>query len=484
MIWSLVKVLLFVAVVAGLTLGASFLMQSGGDIRIAVQSWEVTLGPVQAAIAAVALVVLVWLVLFLVGLLVAVVRFLNGDETALSRYFDRNRERKGFDALAEGMVALASGEAKLALSKASRAERFLGRPHLTNLLAAQAAELAGDTQRATEIYKRLLSDTRTRFVGVRGILRQKLAEGDTDTALKLAEKAFALKPRHEEMQDTLLQLQAGAGDWKGARATLGAKRQSGGLPRDVHRRRDAVLALQEAKVILDDGSSIEAREAAIAANRQSPDLIPAAAMAARSYTAQGNPRHAARVIRKAWEAMPHPDLAAAFAEIAPDETPAERLKRFRFLTDIRPNDEETHLLLAELNIAAKDFAAARRALGELPQTHPTARALALMAAIERGEGSDDAVVRGWLTRALTASRGPQWVCDTCNTVHGDWAPVCDHCGGFDTLSWREPPQPVGHSATGAEMLPLIIGTPASQAPATPVDDAEVVEEEGATQPAN
>ena len=481
MIWSLAKILIFVAVVVGLTLAASYLMQSGGDIRIAVQGWEVTLGPVQAAIAAVALLVLVWLALRIIGLLVAMIRFLNGDETALSRYFDRNRERKGFDALAEGMVALASGEAKLALSKASRAERFLRRPHLTNLLAAQAAELAGDTQRATEIYKRLLSDTRTRFVGVRGILKQKLADGDTDTALKLAEKAFALKPRHEEMQDILLQVQAGAGDWKGARATLGAKRQSGGLPRDVHRRRDAVLALQEAKGILDDGSSIEAREAAIAANRQSPDQIPAAAMAARSYIAQGNPRHATRVLRKAWEAMPHPDLAAAFAEIAPDETPAERLKRFRFLTDIRPGDEETHLLLAELNISAKDFAAARRALGELPQTHPTARALALMAAIERGEGSDDAVVRGWLTRALTASRGPQWVCDTCNTVHGDWTPVCDHCGGFDTLSWREPSQPVGHSATGVEMLPLIVGTPA---PATPVEDAEVVEENPAAQPAN
>ena len=163
MIWSLAKILIFVAVVVGLTLAASYLMQSGGDIRIAVQGWEVTLGPVQAAIAAVALLVLVWLALRIIGLLVAMIRFLNGDETALSRYFDRNRERKGFDALAEGMVALASGEAKLALSKASRAERFLRRPHLSNLLAAQAAELAGDTQRATEIYKRLLSDTRTRL---------------------------------------------------------------------------------------------------------------------------------------------------------------------------------------------------------------------------------------------------------------------------------------------------------------------------------
>lgn len=486
MLWSLVKVLLFVAVVAALTLGAGYLLHTGGPVTLTAAGWEVTLGPLQVLIATVLLVGVVWLVIRLVGLAVAVLRVLNGDETALSRYFVRNRERKGFDALAEGLMAMASGEARAALSKIGRAERYLQRPHLTNLIAAQAAEMAGDTARATEAYKKLLADNRTRFVGVRGILKQKLAEGDTDTALKLAEKAFALKPRHEEMQDTLLQLQAGAGDWKGARATLQAKRNAGSLPRDVHRRRDAVLALQQAKVLEAGGNPQAAGEAAIAANRESPDLIPAAAMAARALTASGNPRQAARVLRKAWEALPHPELAAAFAAIAPDETPQERLKRFRFLTDIRPVAEETKLLIAELNLAAEDFTAARRALGDLPEKHPTARSLTLMAAIERGEGSDDAVVKGWLAKALTASRGPQWVCGRCATPHAAWAPVCESCGGVDTLSWQE--LPPGGGATGAEMLPLIVGSPAPRAPReaeeSPVEEAEVIEPDPPRRAAN
>ncbi len=458
MIWSLLKILMFVVLVAVLTIGTGYLLQTGGDLRIALQGWEVTLGPVQAVIAAVLLLAAIWLLFRLVGILVALVRFFNGDETALTRAFDRSRERKGFEALSESLMALASGEGRVALQRAGKAERYLRRPHLTTLVAAQAAEMAGETGRATEAYKRLLSDERTRFVGVRGILKQKLAEGDTDTALKLAENAFALKPRHEEVQDMLLKLQAGAGDWKGARVTLAAKRQSGALPRDVHRRRDAVLALQEARDLLAAGKSAEARDAAVAANRQSPDLVPAAAMAARAYIAAGDGRHAARVLRKAWESLPHPDLAAAFAEIAPDETPGERITRFRFLTDIRPADEETKLLIAELNLAAQDYAAARKALGDLPDRHPTARVMAIMAAIERGEGSPDAVVRGWLARALTASRGPQWVCDSCNTVHGTWAAVCDQCGTFDSLTWREPPAPA--STPGSEMLPLIVGDPA------------------------
>lgn len=459
MIWSFVKVVLFVALVAGLTLGATYLAETGSGLRISLANTEFSLGPVQMVLAALVLLLLLWLVMKLAGLIVAVLRFINGDETALSRYFDRNRERKGFQALAEGLMAIASGEGKVALSLAAKAERYLGRPELTNLVSAQAAELAGDTGRAAEAYKRLLADDRTRFVGVRGLMRQKLAEGDTATALKLAEKAYALKPRHQDVQDTLLKLQAEKGDWKGARQVLGTKMKQGLLPRDVFRRRDAVLALQEAKEVFSDEAPIEAREAAIAANKQSPDLIPAAVLAARGYVQSGKPKYAARVLKKAWEAQPHPDLAAAFAAIAPEETPAARLRRFETLLAVRPDHEESRLLRAELQLAAEDFPAARRALGDLVESHPTARSLTIMAAIARGEGQDDAVVRGWLARALTASRGPQWVCDKCQNIQSDWTPTCDNCGGFDTLSWREPPNAGTPMPNGTYMLPLIVGKP-------------------------
>ncbi len=243
MIWSLVKILVFVAVVALATSAVGMLLQTGGGIRIAAGGWEMSLGPLQAVIAALVLLAAVWLLLRLVGLLVAFLRFLNGDETALTRYFDRNRERKGYQALNDALMALASGEGRLALSRAARAERNLQRPELTDLITAQAAEMAGDRQKAAATYRRMLDDQRTRFVGIRGLMKQKLAEGDTETALKLAQKAFALKPRHEELQDTLLALQAGAGDWAGARQTLHAKTRAGALPRDLFRRRDAALAL-------------------------------------------------------------------------------------------------------------------------------------------------------------------------------------------------------------------------------------------------
>ncbi len=480
MLWSLLKVVLFVVLIAGLTYATGMLLDTGGGIRIAVANYEMTLGPIQAVILTLLLVVAVWLLMKVVGLIVAILRFLNGDETAISRYFDRNRERKGYQALTDGMMALASGEGRLALSRAQKAEKYLSQPELTTLLVAQAAEATGDGRRATEAYKRLLAGEKTRFVGVRGLLNQKLAEGDTDTALKLAEKAFAMKPKHAETQDILLRLQSEHADWKGARNTLGAKLKTGSLPRDVYRRRDAVLALQEARAIMDEDSSIEAREAAIEANRLSPDLIPAAAMAARGLIAKGDTRGATRVLKKAWAAHPHPDLAGAFAEIEPDESALARLKRFKTLTSIKPEDEQTRLLQAELMVAAEDFPGARRALGDIVITHPTQRSLAIMAAIARGEGEDDQVVRGWLTRAMTAPRGPQWCCDKCHAVHAAWHPICDNCGGFDTLSWREATEMTGPSATGTELLPLIVGPKPAPPAAAEVIDPDAMQERPVT----
>ncbi len=451
------------------------LLDTGGGVRVAVAGYEFLLGPLQAVIVVLGLVLILWLVMKVVGLLVAILRFLNGDETAISRYFDRNRERKGYLALSEGVMALAAGEGRLAYSRAQRAEKYLSQPELTTLLVAQAAEAAGDTRRATAAYKTLLANPKSRFVGIRGLMQQKLVEGDTATALKLAEKAFELKPKHAETQDILLKLQSEQSDWKGARATLGAKLKAGVLPKDVYRRRDAILALQEAKGVMDEDASIEAREAAIEANKLSPDLIPAAVMAVRGYIAKGDKKAATRVVKKAWGVAAHPDIAAVFAEIEPEESPTARLKRFKLLTAVHAEDDQTKLLLAELNIAAEDFPAARRALGDMPTRHPTQRALAIMAAIERGEGSDDQVVRGWMARALTASRGPQWCCDKCQAIHATWAPICDNCGGFDTLSWREPPDTGGPSATGAELLPLLVGEPAR--PSTIIDPEPATEDD-------
>lgn len=457
MLWSLLKIFIFILIVVGAVFGISYLLEMENLATVIVAGREHVVTPLLAVVAAVVLLLAVWILFKLVGLIVATLKFLNGDETAMSRYFDRRSERKGYEALGDGMMALAAGEGRLAIRKAERAGKYLGRPELTNLVVAQGAQLVGDTALATKTFKAMVTDDRTRFVGVRGLLQQRLDAGDTDTALKLAEKALVLRPNNADVQTTLISLQSRNEDWQGARDTLATALKTGNLPRDVHRRRDAVLALAHARDAMAEGQVVTATRDVAEANKLAPGLVPAAVMSARIDVEAGRKRQAVKTIRKAWDQAPHPDLAAAFALIEPDETPALRLRRFRPLFGKHPDHPEVKMLEAELHIANEDFPAARKALGDLAETDPTARSLTIMAAVERGEGAADRVVRAWLARAVTAPRGNQWKCSSCGHVHEEWTPVCRNCESFDTLEWAQPRQSEASLSGPSQMLPLIVG---------------------------
>ena len=460
MLISLFRLSLFLIIIMAFAWGASYLASDQnkilGSTIIEISGFEYSISPIQLLILLGLIILAAWLVLKIVSLILAIFRFINGDETAVSRYFDRNRERKGFRALSEGMMALASGEGSTALSKAKKAEKYLNQPSLTNLLAAQAAEIAGEAEHAEEIYKKLILDPTTRFVGVRGIMKKRLSEGDTDTALKLAEKAFSLKPKHEETQDVLIGLQTRGSDWRGARKTLSAKLKYGSLPKDIHRRRDAVLALSEAAEVIETDKRIDAQVTAIEANRMSPDLVPAAALVAKEYLTDDKKKNAIKVIKKAWESQPHPDLAAIYSEIYQGESSEDREKGFKLLAKMNPKHVETKIMMAEMYLQAEDFPNARRSLGDTYETSPNVRTLTIIAAIEKGEGADDSVIRKWLTKAVSAPRGPQWVCENCSTVHSVWRPTCFNCNALDTLTWMDVPETNAELVSGSKRAPFVL----------------------------
>ena len=107
MLWSLLKILIFVTLVAALTYGAGLLLETDGVVRMSVGATEFTLSPLAAVIVSLLLLGAIWVLFRLVGLCIAVLKFFSGDETAISRFFVRNRERRGFEALADGLMALA-----------------------------------------------------------------------------------------------------------------------------------------------------------------------------------------------------------------------------------------------------------------------------------------------------------------------------------------------------------------------------------------
>ena len=482
MIWSLVKISVFIAVIAALSFVAALMIDAGGVIRVVIADAEISMAPITLFVGILLSIPAIWVVFYAVGLVNAVLRFIVGDETSISRYLDKNREKRGYEALADGMVALASGDPKLAMSRAARAERHLARPELTGILAAEAAVRSGDRDRAIFAYRNLVKDEKTRFAGLAGVLKFKLEDGDSEVALRVAEEAFALNPRHEDIQKTLLRMQTSGEDWAGARRTLSEMLKSRSISKDVFVRRNGVLMFADGREMIARGEREAGERAVLEASRAAPGFVPGASLAAEIKIRNGEKRTAARILRKAWNSGPHPDLASRFAALEPDETPDARIKRFKQLLGSHGADPESRMIRAELQIAKEDFHAARKELGRLPEEMPTVRSLVMMAAVERGLGSSEEVVRSWLTRAVSAPRGRQWVCDACRNVSDEWSPTCRGCGGFDTLAWQEEPESGRIHQSSIGMLPLVVSK--LEAPKEPDEgsdpESEADIEEGAS----
>lgn len=415
MLGSIIRILIFIALVVAVTWGVSFVLDDPGYLRIEFAGVERQLTPIGAIGALAVAFLALWLLFKLAGLIIALYRFICGDETAFSRYFDRSRERRGIDYLGKAMAALAAGDARTARIKAAKAEDLLDRPEITRLVTAKAAEMSGNGREAKRYYKALAEDKRTSFAGVKGLLEIARAEGDDAKALKLAEQAFQINPKDEWVLDTLYALQSRSFDWQGARRTLSRQRTAGYLPKPEANRRDAMLALAQAEDAEELGQTEHARQLAVEAAKLDPVNSEAVATAARQLAAAGSNRAATRLITKAWSFTPTPQLAAAFAALQPDETPDARVKRFKTLFDAKASGTEANLVRAELALSVEDWAEARRFISKIDEETPSARTCAIMAAIARGEGEPEAVVRGWLAKALGAPRTPEqdsWLTET------------------------------------------------------------------------
>jgi HemY protein len=347
-----------------------------------------------------------------------------------------NRRQNGYKALTQGMVAVAAGDSGEAMRFARKANALLNDPPLTMLLSAQAAQLDGDEDAARRYFEAMLEAPDMAFLGVRGLLMQAIRRNDTKEALRLANRAYALRPDTPWVLSKLFELQAGARQWEAANKTLSYAASAKDAQSSRRRRVVVAVALSEAAAA--DGDTKQAIRQARAAHELDPDSIPAIVAYVRHLAAAGQMRKAAKSALAAWARNPHPDLAAAYGALGgADEAPLDRVRRFQSLYKLRPDDAESRLALAEASLAAALWGEARRHLAVTGP--PSARHCRLMAALEDQEFGNAEAARRWLDKAAAALPEKAWICGECRSRASAWTPACDHCNAFDGLAWRLPP---------------------------------------------
>jgi len=350
------------------------------------------------------------------------------------------RERRGYDALSQGLIAAAAGDASGALRLAKKASALLDSPPIAKVLTAQAAELTGDQAAARENFLALAKEPQTALLGIRGLMGQARAKGDLTEALRLADEAYRLRPRAEGLLAQRLELQIEAGRWAEAEKTVKETvRRKEMKPEDGAKRR-AVMVFEQARAAELAGKPEQALSALQEAVKLNPGFIAAQAKRAELLGAAGKKRQAARVIEKCWAETPHPNLAAVYRSLEPALDPLAQVKRFEHLFACNPDHWESHMALAQAALAAELWGEARAHLQAAEEEDITPRLCGLMAALEEAEFQDQDKAHHWLAKTALAAPDAAWICASCGAQSATWTARCGKCQDFNALGWEKPPR--------------------------------------------
>ncbi|NJO56365.1 MAG: heme biosynthesis protein HemY [Rhodospirillales bacterium] len=319
---------------------------------------------------------------------------------AMSR---ERRQRRGFEALSRGLVAVAAGDAQAAGKQAKRAEQLLDDRPLTMLLSAQSAQLRGDEQAATKFFSAMRERPETAFLGLRGLLSQAMKRNDWKQGLSLAEEAYRQNPKSEWVVKTLYELKKQGGYWSDAEALLERSTAANVLsPSDTARERAELLYRQSL-----ESTGEEAIRYARKAFDVSPSHVGAAERLARLLIGQGRQRKAVGVIEKAWSAHPDPELAEVYWKASESTDALKKVKTAQKLAQFNPNHAESRIAVAAAALDAQLWGEARSNLESIAGDDASPRVCRLMAALEEAEHGDTAKARLWLLRASREKPEPE-----------------------------------------------------------------------------
>ena len=455
------RVLVALVAITAVVSAAVYLADRPGAVTVVWHGWRIDTS-VAALVLAATLAVLAF------GWSFALLRRLVAAPRNFVRARRERRRREGYRALTYGMAAVAAGDPDEAERCARRANALLDEPPLTRLLAAQAAQLKGDTAAARDYFTAMLAEPETEFLGLRGLIVQALARGEDGVALKLAERARALRPRTGWVQRALVELEARAGRWEAAEGRLVEALRRGAIAPSDGRHHRAAILYERGLAAQAAGRGGEALKLAGQAHHADPGFAPATVWYANLLAADGSARRARKAIEAGWRAAPHPMLSAAYDALYADETPLARIKRFERLHDLKPDHVEGRVALAEAAIKARLWGEARRHLTEagIDQAEAPPRLYRLMASLEEAEHADGSHARPWLERAVrTTSPDPAYACNACGFETAIWTPLCPRCRSFDQLVWRLRP---GHGDIAVTALPPLMAGAPIDAPRRPV----------------
>jgi HemY protein len=380
------------------------------------------------------------------------------------------------------MIAVSAGEPAEARRQASRAQRLLSAPQLTDLLSAQAANLSGDHRAAGRYFTSLTGNADTAFLGHIGLARLALEDDRSDDALAEAQKALSLRPKSALAARQVMVLQAERGNWDAALPALNVmalnvptpqmkapnmkapNTKAGADDEDaqvIARHRAALNFLLAREGVpefmgaestgggfMETGSSGPVHSSTVHSSTVNqlqtalaawPAFWPAAILLADIHLAAAAPRKAVKSLEAAFRVMPHAAIATRLQTAWNSNEGKTVARLLKLVAASGDTAHEARSVVAAVALAHGLTGEAGRLIGEIPDAERDAATWRLAAQLaESGDNPDPAAANKALRMAGEAPRPRRWQCTSCQQLHDRWQAHCAGCAGFATLDWRRP----------------------------------------------
>jgi HemY protein len=360
---------------------------------------------------------------FLVAGIVLVALMIQGFWSWTRRELTVNRhvrkQQRGLEALNNAVLALAKGDAPKARRLTRQADRLLPPQPMTHVIAAQAAQLDGDSAGAEESYKKLQESSTSAFLGVRGLLTQAVDEGRGHAALGLAEEARRLEPNSPWAAHIHFDLLVRNDRFIDALEALKAVKRTKAMDESQENHHHGSLNYLIAAEHELAGRISDAKASAKKALKRRPGFLPTVLLLSRVENTMGKKAQATRALMEAWAVEPSLELLEAYLAGKNMERPRERLTRLEKLASKNPD----HSLSVAVLEVAKAFA-------------------------------QDADPGDWSIKGLKDSG--RWQCTNCGHGAEQWQRRCIGCDSFNTIHWLSPENQIIHKTQASVEEPMVL----------------------------
>lgn len=431
-LWFFIKI----ALICG---AAIWIVTLSGQVDIAVFDYKIKM---DAGLFFFSLTVLILSLIFVLRLITAIFK----TPQKIINLYKADQRKKSFRALTRGLVAVAAGDVKRATQYSKQTKALW--PDINGLpllLEAQSAKLRGEDGLAQNRFERLLKDKDSAFLGVRGLLKASLDQGDYSRALEFARQAEKQHPKKPWIVECVYELEIKNRLWTDVLRTnhklLKIKKEDAAK---LNKDRVAIYLHHHDKAI-NKGYDRQAKSEVEKAYKLDPYFVPTITRYAHFLIQEGKTKKCAKIIEQAWQYNDHPDLAELWKRLEPlpkgknvDKDYDNLMAWYARLIAAKPESAEAQMAAASAAMDKNYWGEAKAYLTVAEKIYPSARVYRLQAIVEQHSTQNDDAIHRLMERAANALPDKKWICEETGMIYDDWRAIAKPHGSFNTITWDIP----------------------------------------------